>query len=1204
MPPRIQADPAIQQQLAQRGITEKTGVFGEHKVQLGTGSPIKLDKIKGNSVPYQGFRSATKIARGHEGLATSSRQTLDILASPGSLKADKLLAALKTNMDYRERLDKLGQLTEAQKQDSLWSFAPAVESLSNTELAAVYQTFTSAEMDLLQTALRHEGRNNPKAGDARAAASQLFDLQALVLKEMSNRVSNGILDDLSAKEPDKAAEYESMRPASLSRQYAQKDVIPAEHDHDITAANLHTLANVAAESATRREKTATGETQKLSSRGISASPKEIGDVLRQSPLTVNIPTRRLLRDNAFILTPDQPMPTVFHMQQQGILSKGESYMAQRDETEKLVFPELEGHEVIADERPVYGALNTQRSQSGPAARAYGSCVVVLKPEVARRATFIAEDTFYSPALSITPERKANFYRLLDGSGLPAEKIAAFKNPQSAEHRALENWLEQGTQIKDLNATFLKNPPYELDIISVPEREQFSAVGLQAFGDKAATRAKVASYDNLESLLPGLDDLNGALLAQAAEKRARGEDPSVRLAMNYIEAQIHGPIIPGRDIQEIRVDLEEAAPEERAQLITRMDAFSQATGVKVVYLTDRINEAEVGQSSGTFERLNPREEDRLTRSFDAGVKYYTQHVRPEIERAIGEGLENIQNHLRTMLEEQGLTQLFPPAGEILRGSVLERLKNTVFDQLQSYMKTPSPDNNSPEKIAAYVIERAAVPLLQQKAVLLRKLEEFPLNPAQKEAFSYWIRSSLVKKPEELQLAFDNSQIQAAALRTIAEADPPLSLEETFRTLADAAQRTDGRMAAYAASLPAGNDYGTDDKNADRDRSSFLAYTLIKNGEPPLSKEQMRGLYDRLQSSEVRSLMGQLGELVGDRAVQRAKDFGSLNTISRLAILHLKNAAREVGERFSMPEFSAELSLLPESSRTILRQFAPEAMAQFDAAHPAYTPFPAAAIPGNMPSTDAARRDFLVRHLDAYIPHEQTFDKGRSTHGRGHVARAYIYASAMCTILEKQGIPVDRNAVLCGITGHDMGRQGAGTDYWEQESADMTVAAMRSDFGEATMGTDYEQAVVDNTTKRSTAVEGMILKAADSLDIGRTRTLDLSRMPFLRGKEGETISPEAKALREGLAKEADLLQRLTDPMCEHRKELAKLDNDIFLYQDSPLMLEQTRQKKQALLDKIAQSYEASWTISADQFMADMEKVIQDNPQLFPILSENYR
>ena len=104
---------------------------------------------------------------------------------------------------------------------------------------------------------------------------------------------------------------------------------------------------------------------------------------------------------------------------------------------------------------------------------------------------------------------------------------------------METYLDGGLNVKDVTATFFKNPPTETGISGTVNKDLFAAVALQAFGDKAATRSKVASYDNLESLLPNLNDLNGAMLAQGAEKRARGEDPSVRLSMNYIEAQIHG-----------------------------------------------------------------------------------------------------------------------------------------------------------------------------------------------------------------------------------------------------------------------------------------------------------------------------------------------------------------------------------------------------------------------------------------------------------------------------------------------------------------------------------------------------------------------------------------------------------------------------------------------------------------------------------------
>ncbi len=1216
MPPRIQADPTVQQQLAQRGITEKTGVFGEHQVQIGKGSPISLMKIKGDSIPYQGFHTATKVARGQEGLAQSSRNTLSTLASAGTLDAGKLLTTLKTNAEYMKRLDKTGHLSETMRQDSLWIFAPAVEKLSNAELAAVYQSFTSAEMDVLQTALRHEGRNNPKAEDARSAAAQLFDLEALVLKEMSNRVSNGKLDDFiaqerakgDAKDDTKIAEYEAMRPRALSTQYAGATVPRPVHANDITAANLHTLANVAAQSATQREKSAASETQKLTSRGMSATPKEMGDILRGSPLTINIPTHRLLRDTSFILNPNAPMPNIFHMKEQGIISKSESYMAQRDETEKLVFPELEGHDAIADERPVYGALNTQQAQSGPAARTYGSCVIVLKPEVARRATFIADDTFFSPALKVTPERKTSFYALLDGSGLPADLVAELKDPQSPKHVALEQWLDRAAGDEHLTACYLNTPPGELSLDS-NDQERFAALGLQVFGDKDATRSKVASYDNLEALLPDLNDLNGALLAHAAEKRAAGADSSIRMGLNYIEAQIHGPLIPGRDFQEIRVDLGETRNgEERAQLINRMEAFHRDTGVKVVYLTNRIDPEEIRNIArdNTFERYDNTESTRIQKNFDAGVRYFADHIRPEVERDFGNALEHIQESMREILATHNLTTLFPAQGEILRGSILDVVKHNAHTELAKFFRTPHPAQ-SPEDIIRHAILKAAEPILHQKAELLRTLNDMPLTPAQKEGLSYWIRSSKVKTPEELQLAVQNATEQAEALRTIAEADPPLSHENMFHILADAARRTDARTAAYASALPKNKEYGTDDKNADLNRATSLAHTLLKNGEPPLNEEQIRGLYERLNTPEMRSLLSQGQKIVLDRAVvtNPGTDYGNLNTLMRLGMFHLLNTAREAGEEFSVPIFTADASLIPESRRALLRGLAPETMARFDAAYPAYTPFPVAAHPEKMPATDAARRNFLVRHLDSYIAHERSFDRSAFTHGRGHIVRSFIFASAMCSILEKEGVSVDRNAILCGITGHDLGRQGGGRDIWEEDSARMTVERMRADFGEDAMGDDYEKELAGGTTHKSNSVEGMVLKAADSLDIGRTKELDLSRMPFLLGKNEKTMSEESKALRAKLAKEADLLQRLTNPLCEQRVELLNLDEQIATNSKaSPLVLEQLMEKKRAMLEGISRKLEQEWELNAEQFVARIEKIIRDNQQLFPVLSEYYR
>ncbi len=198
----IQVNGAVMQELATRGVTEKTGVYGEHKVQIGQGSPINLESLKSAKVPYEGFRTATKVNRGKEGVQQNAQNAVKVLSSStGPLDVKSLLESLKAAQTHADRLGKLGQLSEAQKGDSAWVFAAAVESLSNTELAAAFEKFTSAEMDLLQTALIHEGETNPKAEDARKAAKQLFTLQALVLKEVSNRAVSAKLDDLRAANP-------------------------------------------------------------------------------------------------------------------------------------------------------------------------------------------------------------------------------------------------------------------------------------------------------------------------------------------------------------------------------------------------------------------------------------------------------------------------------------------------------------------------------------------------------------------------------------------------------------------------------------------------------------------------------------------------------------------------------------------------------------------------------------------------------------------------------------------------------------------------------------------------------------------------------------------------------------------------------------------------------------------------------------------
>ncbi|MCR5562248.1 MAG: hypothetical protein K6F46_02585 [Desulfovibrio sp.] len=220
----IHADAVVRQDLASRGIDARVGVFGEHKVQFGKGLPINIAKIKTPSLPYAGFFKVTQISRGREGIGKEADKLLHELTSPGNkLDAGKILSAIKAGQTHFERLNKLGQITQAQKDDTMWMFTKSVEKLSNADLAAVYQSFTSAEMDLLQTALQREGEINPDARDARMAASRLFDLQALVLKEVSNRSAVGIINDLKANNPGDPALRDLPEPKSLSTTWGNVD---------------------------------------------------------------------------------------------------------------------------------------------------------------------------------------------------------------------------------------------------------------------------------------------------------------------------------------------------------------------------------------------------------------------------------------------------------------------------------------------------------------------------------------------------------------------------------------------------------------------------------------------------------------------------------------------------------------------------------------------------------------------------------------------------------------------------------------------------------------------------------------------------------------------------------------------------------------------------------------------------------------------
>ncbi len=73
---------------------------------------------------------------------------------------------------------------------------------------------------------------------------------------------------------------------------------------------------------------------------------------------------------------------------------------------------------------------------------YGCSAIVLKPHVARRATYTVDDSFMAGKIAVTPERRQRFYSLLDGSKLPQRAIDALKDPNSQERRDFDAFLDR------------------------------------------------------------------------------------------------------------------------------------------------------------------------------------------------------------------------------------------------------------------------------------------------------------------------------------------------------------------------------------------------------------------------------------------------------------------------------------------------------------------------------------------------------------------------------------------------------------------------------------------------------------------------------------------------------------------------------------------------------------------------------------------
>ncbi len=1232
----ITMDTAVKQELETRGINESTGVYGQHQVKLSKSPAIRLDNIKSASVPFAGFRTATKIARGKEGIIKSADNVLNVLSGQADkLDVKSLLGNLKALSTHCSRLDALGQLNEAQRADGSWTFTSSVEKMSNAQLASVFQTFASSEMDLLQTALIHEGRNNPDAKDARMAAEQLFDLQALIIKEISNRSINEQISqeaaDLSFEglpENDQVEEAVD-RPETLSQRFGSVGGAGnTVHANDITAANLVSLAETAAGSANIRERTAKSADENLNARRIdNVTVKEIGDAIRNSELTINIKTEYLIGGNNSILKhPNDPMVNIFHLHDQGIDPKGAGYLSERDTTEKVLFPELKGHDVNANERPVYGALNIQGNSVSAlnTNKGYGSSAIILKPHVAKRATYTVNDTFYSTSLNTSQERRQNFYKLLDGVNnpenssklfgekIPQTLIDALKKPDSKERQEFEKFLDaiKGKNAvakafdalpKSLcnhfkNAAQLQNPGADARTIDNAEESimgAFKGFFMQVFGDSEATRSKMATYDNVESLITQMDEIDSVSLARATVEAKSGKNfTAVPDNLQYIEAQIQGPLIPSRDIAEIRLYVDDIPEDEQDARIQEAEKFGKENGIKITIV------------GGDDEELDS---NQVSRAQAKDVEFGKQHHNlNKLNQIKNDYINNMSDKIQEYISNnKNLTKDLPEGTLRLEGNALAAFVSKFEQAISSELKNEI-SVSTEESTVRRAFESAIKPVISLKADLLREVHKMDLNEAQKAEVTKWVvAAKALRTPEELKVVLQNAQNQSQMFREMVNAQPPLTTQEALLKIADFTKKMDSDISAMLAESYKGREVGPDDTMTEMNRISFMSLTLLKNANPPLSKDEITRLTDIFDGPEMRQMSSQLDHIKVHSQLSKKHSVASIDVLVSHLFINAQNLRAEAGESYRHnPAYTGNFNLIQAPVRNVLTQLSPALGQSFAELYPPYPEFPAPVKPDSMPQNAKDRRDFLVKIMDSYINHEKTFEYGVSTHGRGHIARAYIFADVMCNILGEKGIKVDKNAVLCGIAGHDAGRKGGGSDYWEQRSANITADAMKSSFGDDSMGENYEQEVKDCIDKhKSKTIESMVLNSADSLDIGRVGIgyFEMDKFMFLKPENAEESDKEIEALRKELAKEADLLQRLTNPLCANRQMLDKLDMQIINSTGS--QSDELSKVKEDIRKGITQVFQKDLEVSSDEYMKRFEDTIKNNPQMFPVLSKYY-
>lgn len=1157
---------------------------------------VKLDKVKARSVASGGWfaKKSTKIHKAQEGFLKETASTLKRLSRPDG-KTPSLQGVLEDMKTLQKNLDRqveLKVITRDQMDDLLLAaIRPSVAQLSNTELSSVWQTLCSREVGDLKGLLERRSLATPPHQGARAAYSNMMALEACVLKELSTRIQL------------------------------------AEPSKDISSSNLKALTEVSSQSATNREKNVGKTVETYDARGgEKLDPKKVGDIMRGCELTMNVSIESIFGFGTDV-TPavvDNPNHRVWenahHLKAKGVAFFTDVYMARRVAIEDSLWPELSGHDVDPNERPTYGALNLhQRLRGAAPPGGYGEIVLVMKPEVKQRCTYTVDDTFFAVRVTVDDTRTKAFFDLAKGMGdkIDPRLALAFADPASPESKALTAWFQQVGKkdrptANDLNqlGEILKNsnPDAHYEARFGKDKEgddlRLEALAVEVFGDRETTRDSTATYDNLEALIPHMKTETVDGLVHSSLNG--GESGTACLGTNYIEAQIQGALDLSRDVQALRVPLDtlqgwaEQKGKSIDELRNQLQAFGARHGIQIEIMDD--------------ERLL-EDDTRVGELLDNAKQFSVGQDKVPFDEACQKLLSD-PKRIDDLIDKASASltgkEILPDGVKMIHGATMGRLMQLAQREMEKESTAKGSSGETAQARAEKALLKAAATILNEKQALLDHLKTLKFdNVEQRNAFATWaVSAKALKDPKELQVIYDHSFALRDGLKNLGSGDPLQTLDVLFTSLGQDILKW---------SSAKGGEFGKDDLITTLSRVTSLAASLLEHTDG-VSKEQREALLAKLTTPTM-ALKNQALELLGVSLLtkndpEKQRMIGVHEMLSFTALALGKSVGKSEGSVFESlkPRGKAmtDEAQIPPGVRGELAKVYPNSLKLLDDAHPA-TPVldakPLAKPTSLAPLSFEQRRGFLLSVMDPYLARESTFEKGSSTHGRGHVTRAFIFANVMGNILNERGLNVDVGAVSMAISGHDMARKGGGTDVWEKESAKQTRDAMVQTFGQEKLGEEYLKAstkMIEGHEEPFESVEAMLMVASDSLDIGRVTELDPALFPFLREtiRVGDVEVVVDEGLRAQLGVEADLLQRMTNPLCAIRQTLNRLQLEIANPSTSDRDREEMMKTVTTLKEQAAKLFQEEQALGHDAFVAKIESVVHDHPKLFPVLSKYYR